>query len=124
MASLLPGIGEFIVGSLIANGIDRIYCVPGESHLEILNAAYGRQDFDIIVCRHASDAGFMALADAVTGRPEWHSSVAGRGASNAAIECPGTRSRPRNPRTDQGVQAFGFHGWQWVFFLTAFRRSC
>ena len=29
-----------IVDSLLAHGADRVFCVPGESHLEVLDALY------------------------------------------------------------------------------------
>ena len=78
--------GELIVDSLVANGIDRVFCVPGESYLGLLDALYGRSDIDTVVCRHEAGAGFMALADArLTGRPGVACVSRGPGASNAAI---------------------------------------
>lgn len=82
----MPTAGEIIVDSLVANGIDRIFCVPGESYLGLLDALFGRRDIDTVVCRHESGAGFMALADArLTGRPSVACVSRGPGASNAAI---------------------------------------
>jgi acetolactate synthase-1/2/3 large subunit len=82
----MPTVGEFIVDSLVAHGIDRIFCVPGESYLGLLDALYGRNDIDTVVCRHESGAGFMALADArLTGRAGVACVSRGPGASNAAI---------------------------------------
>jgi acetolactate synthase-1/2/3 large subunit len=79
-------VGELIVESLVAHGIDRIFCVPGESYLALLDALYGRTDIDTVVCRHEAGAGFMALADArLTGRPGVACVSRGPGASNAAI---------------------------------------
>src|SRR3984893_16658345 len=78
--------GELIVDSLVANGIDRVFCVPGESYLGLLDALYGRTDIDAVVCRHEAGAGFMAVADArLTGRPGVACVSRGPGASNAAI---------------------------------------
>jgi acetolactate synthase I/II/III large subunit len=78
--------GELIVDSLVANGIDRVFCVPGESYLGLLDALYGRADIDTVVCRHEAGAGFMAIADArLTGRPGVICVSRGPGASNAAI---------------------------------------
>ena len=76
--------GELIVASLVAHGIDRLFCVLGESYLALLDALYGRTDIDTVVCRHEAGAGFMALADArLTGRV---ACVSRRpGASSAAI---------------------------------------
>jgi acetolactate synthase-1/2/3 large subunit len=78
--------GELIVDSLVAHGIDRVFCVPGESYLGLLDALYGRAELDTVGCRHESGAGFMALADArLTGRPGVALVSRGPGASNAAI---------------------------------------
>ena len=78
--------GELIVNSLVANGIDRVFCVAGESYLGLLDALYGRADIDTVVCRHEAGAGFMALADArLTGRPGVAVVSRGPGASNAAV---------------------------------------
>src|SRR5690242_1172093 len=79
-------VAEFVVETLVANGIDRLFCVPGESYLGLLDALHGRNDIDTVVCRHESGAGFMALADArLTNRPGVACVSRGPGASNAAI---------------------------------------
>jgi acetolactate synthase-1/2/3 large subunit len=79
-------VGRIIIDTLAAHGIDRVFCVPGESYLGLLDPLFGRQDIDTVVCRHESGAGFMALADArLTGRPGVAMVSRGPGASNAAI---------------------------------------
>jgi acetolactate synthase-1/2/3 large subunit len=79
-------VGELIVDSLVANGIDRVFCVPGESYLGLLDALYSRSDIDTVACRHEAGAGFMAIADArLTGRPGVACVSRGPGASNATI---------------------------------------
>ena len=40
--------GQVIVDSLVANGIDRVFCVAGESYLGLLNALWGRSDIDTV----------------------------------------------------------------------------
>ena len=78
--------GQVLVDSLVAHGIDRVFCVPGESYLGLLDALYQRTDIDTVVCRHEAGAGFMALADArLTHRPGVACVSRGPGASNAAI---------------------------------------
>lgn len=78
--------GEIVVESLRAFGVDRVFCVPGESYLGLLDALYGHPEIDTVVCRHEGGAGFMALADArLTGRPGIVCVSRGPGASNAAI---------------------------------------
>jgi acetolactate synthase-1/2/3 large subunit len=79
-------VGEIIVETLAAHGIDRVFCVPGESYLGLLDAFHGRADIDTVTCRHEGGAGFMAVADArLTGRPGVVCVSRGPGASNAAI---------------------------------------
>ncbi|MFQ6006835.1 MAG: thiamine pyrophosphate-binding protein, partial [Woeseia sp.] len=83
----MPTVGQLIIKSLIANEIDRVFCVPGESYLGLLDALYEcRGDIDTVVCRHEAGAGFMALADArLSGIPGVACVSRGPGASNAAI---------------------------------------
>jgi acetolactate synthase-1/2/3 large subunit len=79
-------VGQLIVDALVLNDIDRVFCVPGESYLGLLDALYGRDDIDTVVCRHESGAGFMALADArLTRRPGVALVSRGPGACNASI---------------------------------------
>jgi acetolactate synthase-1/2/3 large subunit len=76
---------QLLVAELEALGVDRVFCVPGESYLAVLDALYGRP-IEVVTCRHESGAGFMAVADAkLTGRPGVCLVSRGPGASNAAI---------------------------------------
>jgi acetolactate synthase-1/2/3 large subunit len=78
--------GTLLVDTLVAHGVDRVFCVPGESYLGLLDALHDRADIDTVVCRHEAGAGFMALADArLTGQPGVACVSRGPGASNAAI---------------------------------------
>jgi Thiamine pyrophosphate enzyme, N-terminal TPP binding domain len=47
-------VGKVIIDSLVSNGIDRVFCVPGESYLGLLDALHDRADIDTLVCRHES----------------------------------------------------------------------
>jgi acetolactate synthase-1/2/3 large subunit len=77
---------DFIVRSLEAHGIKRIYCVPGESYLALLDAIHGSKSIELIVCRHEGGAGFMAAAEAkLTGKPAVVLASRGPGATNASI---------------------------------------
>ena len=79
-------VGQILVDSLVANSIDRLFCVAGESYIGLLDALWGRKDIEAVACRHEAGAGFMALADArLTGRPGVACVSRGPGASNAAI---------------------------------------
>ena len=68
------------------HGIDRVFLVPGESYLGILDALYDFPGIDAVTCRHESGAGFMAVADArLSGRPGVALVSRGPGATNASI---------------------------------------
>jgi acetolactate synthase-1/2/3 large subunit len=68
------------------HGIDRLFLVPGESYLGILDALCDFPGIDAVTCRHESGAGFMAVADArLSGRPGVALVSRGPGASNASI---------------------------------------
>ncbi len=76
---------RFLVGFLERCGIDRAYCVPGESYLPVLDAFLDSR-IDLVTCYHESSAGFMAVADGrFTGRPGICLVSRGPGATNAAI---------------------------------------
>lgn len=82
----LATVGQVMVSSLAAHGVERVFCVPGESYLGLLDALYESANVSTVVCRHESGAGFMALADArLSGRPGVACVSRGPGASNAAI---------------------------------------
>jgi acetolactate synthase-1/2/3 large subunit len=77
---------DLLVECLAAHAVDRVFCVPGESYLAVLDALYDRKEIETIVCRHESGAGFMALADGkITGRPGITFVSRGPGATNASI---------------------------------------
>jgi acetolactate synthase I/II/III large subunit len=78
--------GHLAVEVLARAGVRRFYTVPGESFLEILDAAERHPDTSLVSTRHESGASFMAEADAkVTGRPAVAMATRGVGASNLAI---------------------------------------
>jgi acetolactate synthase I/II/III large subunit len=67
-------------------GVRRLYTVPGESFLEILDAAEEHAELSLVSTRHESGAAFMAEADGkLTGRPAVAMATRGVGASNLAI---------------------------------------
>lgn len=77
--------GQVLVSILVANGVDRVFSVPGESFLPVLDA-FINSDIDVVTCHHESSAGFMALADArMTGKLGVCLVSRGPGATNAAI---------------------------------------
>jgi acetolactate synthase-1/2/3 large subunit len=67
-------------------GVRRLYTVPGESFLEVLDAAETHPDLSLVSTRHESGAAFMAEADGkLTGTPAVAMATRGVGASNLAI---------------------------------------
>ncbi|GAB1576093.1 thiamine pyrophosphate-dependent enzyme [Bordetella petrii] len=77
---------DLLIDTLAAHGVDRVFCVPGESYLSVLDGLAGRADVAAVTARHESGAGFMALADArLTGRAGVALVSRGPGAMNAAI---------------------------------------
>ncbi|MDE2384787.1 MAG: acetolactate synthase [Alphaproteobacteria bacterium] len=76
---------DFIVQSLKAHGVKRVYCVPGESYLALLDALHDA-GIQVIICRHEGGAGFMAVAEAkMTGIPGVVLVSRGPGATNLSI---------------------------------------
>lgn len=66
--------------------MDRIFLVPGESYLGLLDAVVDFPEIDVVTCRHEGGAGYMAVADGrLTRRPGVALVSRGPGASNAAI---------------------------------------
>ncbi len=66
--------------------MDRVFLVPGESYLGLLDALVDFPQIDVVTCRHEGGAGYMAVADGrLTRRPGVALVSRGPGASNAAI---------------------------------------
>ncbi len=79
-------VADLIVRGLESHGVERIYCVPGESYLALLDALHDSNLVETIVCRHESGAGFMAGAESkLTGRPAVFAVTRGPGATNGSI---------------------------------------
>jgi acetolactate synthase-1/2/3 large subunit len=77
---------DVLIQTLVQQGVDRIFCVPGESYLSVLDGLADTAEVSVVTCRHESGAGFMAIADArLTGRPGVAFVSRGPGAMNAAI---------------------------------------
>ncbi len=85
MTGLRTG-GRILVDNLLAQGCDRIFQVPGESFLAVLDALHDTPQIDVVTCRQEGGAAYMACADgALTQRPGVCFVTRGPGASNAAI---------------------------------------
>lgn len=77
---------DLLVETLALHGVNRVFCVPGESYLSVLDALSQQGAIETVTCRHEGGAGFMALADArLTGHPGVVFVSRGPGAMNASI---------------------------------------
>ena len=78
--------GRILVDQLVAQGCERIFTVPGESFLAVLDALHDTPQIDLVVCRQEGGVAFMACADGtLTGRPGVAFVTRGPGATNASI---------------------------------------
>lgn len=78
--------GRILVDQLVIQGTDRIFTVPGESFLAVLDALHDTPQIETVICRQEGGAGFMACADgAMTGQPGVAFVTRGPGATNASI---------------------------------------
>ncbi|MEO1192169.1 MAG: thiamine pyrophosphate-binding protein [Pseudomonadota bacterium] len=76
--------GHVLVDCLRAQGVERVFCVPGESYLAVLDGLYN-SGIEAVVARHEGGAAMMAEADGkMTGRPGVVMVTRGPGATNAA----------------------------------------
>ncbi len=79
--------GHALVEALIAQGVDTVFGVPGESYLAVLDGFHEhRERIRFIACRQEGGAAFMADAQGkLTGRPGVCFVTRGPGATNASI---------------------------------------
>src|SRR5665213_1892128 len=76
---------RILVDQLAIHGADRVFCVPGESYLAVLDALYDTPAIQLVTCRQEGGATMMADADGkLTGRPARHHDDAGPGAMNGS----------------------------------------
>jgi acetolactate synthase-1/2/3 large subunit len=68
------------------HGVDRLFCVPGESYLDVLDALYDTPHIALVVAKHEGAAANMAEADGkLTGRPGICFVTRGPGATHASV---------------------------------------
>ncbi len=77
--------GQILVEQLKIQGCDRIFTVPGESFLAVLDALHDAPEIETIVCRQEGGVSYMADADGkMTGKPGVAFVTRGPGATNAS----------------------------------------
>lgn len=79
--------GHALVEQLVASGVTRVFGVPGESYLSVIDGLYDHTgDIEIIVTRQEGGAAMAAAAHgALTGEPGICMVTRGPGATNASI---------------------------------------
>lgn len=61
---------RILVDQLVVQGVERVFCVPGESFLAVLDALADTPSIELVTCRHEGGAAMMAEAyGKLTGRP-------------------------------------------------------
>ncbi len=76
---------ELLVQQLQLHGVDRVFCVPGESYLAVLDALVDAPEIQVVTCRHEGSAAMMGDAyGKLTGRPGVVFVTRGPGATNAS----------------------------------------
>ncbi len=76
--------GQILVDALVRNGVERAFCVPGESYLALLDALY-QSPVAVNVFRQEGGAAMAAEAwGKLTGRPGIVMATRGPGATNAS----------------------------------------
>ncbi len=76
--------GQLVVDALLDQGVEHVFCVPGESYLAVLDALHDAA-INVTVCRQEGGAAMMADASArLTGRPGVVMVTRAPGATNAS----------------------------------------
>jgi acetolactate synthase-1/2/3 large subunit len=76
--------GALLTQCLAAQGVERVFCIPGESFLAALDGLYDA-DIDVVVARQEGGAAMMAEATGkLTGKPGVAFVTRGPGATNAS----------------------------------------
>lgn len=76
---------QLLVDQLCLHGVERVFGVPGESYLSVLDALYDTTSIDFITCRQEGGAAMMAESyGKQTGRPGICMVTRGPGATNAS----------------------------------------
>lgn len=81
-----PAAAKLLVDCLVEQGCERIFTVPGESFLQVLDALGQQDTIDVVTCRQEGGVAMMACADgSMTQRPGVAFVTRGPGATNASI---------------------------------------
>ena len=115
--------GRILVDQLELNGVDLVFCLPGESFLPLLDALFD-SSIRLVSCRHEQGASNAAEAyGKLTGRPGVCIVTRGPGAMQAAVGVHTARqdSTPLLLLVGQVPRAFrGREAWQELDYARAF----
>ncbi|RXY99903.1 thiamine pyrophosphate-dependent enzyme [Fictibacillus sp. S7] len=77
---------QAVVECIRREGVDQVFCVPGESYLSVLDAIYETEEINLISARHEGGASFMAEGYAkATNKPGVCMATRGVGGANLSI---------------------------------------
>ncbi|CAB3389537.1 Acetolactate synthase [Kyrpidia spormannii] len=77
---------EAIVEIMVQEGVEKVFCVPGESYLDVMNALYDHDHIQLISGRHEGGISFMAEGYAkASGKVGVCLATRGPGAANLSI---------------------------------------
>jgi acetolactate synthase-1/2/3 large subunit len=78
--------GKAIVEVMMTEGVEKFFCVPGESYLGVLDALYDKSGIQVISTRHEGGASFMAEGYAkMSGKVGVCAATRGVGSANLSI---------------------------------------
>jgi pyruvate oxidase len=81
--SIKTNVADKIIEQLVAFGVKRVFGIPGDSNLPLVNAIRKNDNIDFILTRHEESAAFIASAHGkITGELGVCMSIAGPGATN------------------------------------------
>lgn len=85
MSETMTG-AQAVVKCIKLEQIDKVFCVPGESYLDVMDAIYDEETIELVSTRHEGGASFMAEAyGKATGKPGVAMATRGVGGANLAI---------------------------------------
>ncbi|MET3506131.1 thiamine pyrophosphate-dependent enzyme [Halalkalibacter oceani] len=85
MSEAMTG-AQAVVKCIKLEQIDKVFCVPGESYLDVMDAIYDEETIELVSTRHEGGASFMAEAyGKATGKPGVAMATRGVGGANLAI---------------------------------------
>ncbi len=123
-----PTVAEKLIAQLAGFGVERIYGIPGDSNLPLIEALRKQRKIKFILTRNEATAAFAASAEAkLTGRLGVCLSIAGPGATNliTGLMDAATDRVPVLALTGQVSQSFvGSEALQEIDQVELFRTFC